>query len=248
MPTTATTTAEPRLTARLAAETVGTFWLVLAGCGTAVLAGDEVGFLGVALAFGLAVLTMAYAVGHVSGGHFNPAVTIGLAVGRRFGWKDVPAYVAAQVVGASIAAGILFVIASGRDGFSASDGFATNGYGASSPGGYDLLAAAVTEVVLTALFVYIILGVTHHRAPVGFAPLAIGLALTLIHLISIPVTNTSVNPARSLGVAWFDTAALGQVWLFVVAPIAGAVIAGLTFAAVTGNHRDRDDIAGVETA
>ncbi|MDQ1104116.1 aquaporin Z [Nocardioides zeae] len=244
-PTPARAEAAPaRLGPRLAAETVGTFWLVLAGCGTAVLAGEQVGYLGVALAFGLAVLTMAYAVGHVSGGHFNPAVTLGLAVARRFEWRDVPAYVAAQLVGASVAGGLLYVVASGRDGFSVADGFATNGFGDRSPEGYTLLAAAVTEVVLTAVFVFVILGVTDRRAPVGFAPLAIGLTLTAVHLVSIPVTNTSVNPARSLGVAWFDTAALGQSWLFVVAPLAGAAIAGLAYAVTTGVDRRDVDVDG----
>ena len=233
----AATTAATPTTARLAAETFGTFWLVLVGCGTAVLAGDEVGYLGIALAFGLAVLTMAYAVGSISGGHFNPAVTVGLAVGKRFAWQDVPAYVAAQVVGGSIAATILYVVASGRDGFTTADGFATNGYGAHSPDGYSLLAAAVIEIVLTAMFVFVILGVTDRRAPAGFGPLAIGLTLTAIHLVSIPVTNTSVNPARSLAVAWFNGDALGQVWLFVLAPIVGAVLAGLVYGRSTAEDR-----------
>ncbi len=181
---------------RLAAELFGTFWLVLGGCGTAVLAGSIVKNEGVALAFGLTVVTMAYAVGHISGGHFNPAVTIGLATARRFDWREVPAYVVTQIVGAIIAAAVLFVIASGIDGFNAGEsGFATNGYGDHSPGGYSLLAVLVCEIVLTAFFLYVILGVTDTQAPKGFAPLAIGLALTLIHLISIPVSNTSVNPA-----------------------------------------------------
>ncbi len=220
---------------RLAAELFGTFWLVLGGCGTAVLASYNVKFLGVALAFGLTVLTMAYAVGHVSGGHFNPAVTIGLATGRRFEWREVPAYVVTQIVGAILAAAVLFVIASGKDGFSASDGFATNGYGEHSPDGYTLLAVLVTEVVLTAFFLYVILGVTDTRAPKGFAPLAIGLALTLIHLISIPVSNTSVNPARSIGPALFAGGdALVQLWAFLVAPVVGALIAGATYAGLFG--------------
>ncbi|MDN4161973.1 aquaporin Z [Nocardioides abyssi] len=229
---------------RLAAEALGTFVLVLMGCGSAVLAAgfvsDDVhlgiGFLGVSLAFGLAVLTMAYAVGHVSGGHFNPAVTVGLAMGRRFAWRDAPAYVVAQVVGAVAAAAVLWVVASGRDGFSASaSGFATNGYGDRSPGGYSLLAALVLEVVLTAVFLYVILGVTDTRAPKGFAPLAIGMSLTLIHLVSIPVTNTSVNPARSLGPALFAGGdALAQLWLFLLAPVLGALIAGATYALVAG--------------
>jgi aquaporin Z len=187
----------------------------------------------------LTVLTMAYAVGHVSGGHFNPAVTIGIAVGRRFPWKDVPAYVVTQVVAGVVAAAVLFVVASGKAGFDAgTSGFAANGYGDHSPGGYGLVAALVTEVVLTGFFLYVILGATDGRAPVGFAPIAIGLALTLIHLISIPVTNTSVNPARSTGVALFtDSWALGQLWLFWVAPLIGAALAGATYAMITGERR-----------
>jgi aquaporin Z len=231
--------------ARIGAEFLGTFWLVFAGCGAAVLAGvvltpDKVpvgiGYLGVALAFGLTVLTMAFAVGHVSGGHFNPAVTIGLAVAKRIEWKWVPTYIVTQIVAASAAGAVLLAIASGKDGFSAHDsGFASNGYGDRSPGGYSLLACAIVEIVLTAFFLYVILGATDDRAPKGFAPIAIGLALTLIHLVGIPVTNTSVNPARSLGVAWFaGGSALGQVWLFIVAPIVGAAIAGISYAAITG--------------
>jgi aquaporin Z len=220
---------------RLAAELFGTFWLVLGGCGTAVLAGSVVKNGGVALAFGLTVLTMAYAVGHISGGHFNPAVTIGLATGKRFDWREVPAYVVAQIVGAVIAAAVLFVIASGIDSFHASDGFATNGYGDHSPGGYSLLAVIVCEIVLTAFFLYVILGVTDTAAPKGFAPLAIGLALTLIHLVSIPVSNTSVNPARSIGPALFAGGdALAQLWVFLVAPVVGALIAGATYASLFG--------------
>ena len=221
---------------RLAAELFGTFWLVLGGCGTAVLAGSEVGFLGVSFAFGLTVLTMAYAVGHVSGGHFNPAVTVGLATARRFAWREVPAYVVTQVVGAIAAAAVLFLIANGVDGFDAQEsGFATNGYGDHSPGGYSLLAVLVTEVVLTAFFLYVILGVTDTRAPKGFAPLAIGLSLTLIHLVSIPVSNTSVNPARSIGPALFVGGdALVQLWAFLVAPVVGALVAGATYAALFG--------------
>jgi aquaporin Z len=227
------------MSARLGAEFLGTFWLVLGGCGTAVLAATfpdvGVGLLGVALAFGLTVVTMAYAVGAVSGGHFNPAVTVGLATGRRFAWKDVPAYVITQVIAAAAAATVLYVIASGKAGFDAkASGFAANGYGDHSPGGYSLLAALVCEIVLTAFFLYVILGSTDVRAPAGFAPLAIGLALTLIHLISIPVTNTSVNPARSTGVALFtDAWALQQLWLFWLAPIVGAVLAGGTYALIT---------------
>ncbi len=232
----------PTLQARLASEFVGTFWLVLGGCGTAVLAAAfpdvGVGLLGVALAFGLTVLTMAYAVGHVSGAHFNPAVTIGLAMGSRFNWRTVPHYVVAQLLGATVAATVLFIVASGKDGFNAqASGFAANGYGDHSPGGYSLLAALIIEVVLTAFFLYVILGATDGRAPAGFAPIAIGLALTLIHLISIPVTNTSVNPARSTGVAFFAGSwALGQLWLFWVAPIAGALIAGATYRIITGEQ------------
>ncbi len=238
-------TLPPTTAQRLSAEVLGTFVLVLGGCGSAVLAATfltedgtslGIGFVGVSLAFGLSVLVMAYAVGHVSGGHFNPAVTLGLAAAGRFAWRDTPAYVGAQVVGAIAAAAVLFVVASGREGFSASEsGFASNGYGDRSPGGYGLLAALVIELVLTAVFLYVILGVTDTRAPKGFAPLAIGLALTLIHLVSIPVTNTSVNPARSIGPALFAGGdALGQLWLFLVAPVAGALLAGFTYAVLLG--------------
>lgn len=234
--------------ARIGAEFLGTFWLVFAGCGAAILAGvvlntDQVsvgiGYLGVALAFGLTVLTMAFAVGHVSGGHFNPAVTIGLAIAKRIEWKWVPSYIITQIVAASAAGAVLFVIASGKSGFSAVDsGFASNGYGDRSPNHYSLLACAVVEIVLTAFFLYVILGATDDRAPKGFAPIAIGLALTLCHLVGIPVTNTSVNPARSIGVAWFaGGAALAQVWLFIVAPIAGAALAGFTYTKITGAHK-----------
>ena len=223
------------MTRRLAAEFFGTFWLVFGGCGAAVLAAGVpvvgIGYLGVALAFGLTVLTMAYAVGHISGGHFNPAVTVGLAAGRRFDWKDVPAYVTTQVVAAIVAAGVLFVVANGASGFDAhKSGFATNGYGDRSPGGYSLLACLVIEVLLTAFFVYIILGVTDTRAPKGFAPLGIGLTLTVIHLVSIPVTNTSVNPARSIGPALFaGSGAISQLWLFILAPTVGGLVAGATY-------------------
>ncbi len=236
---------------RLGAEFLGTFWLVFAGCGAAVLASSfpdvGIGFLGVALAFGLSVLTMAYAVGHVSGGHFNPAVTVGLAVGRRFGWREVPAYVITQVVAAIVAAFVLWVIASGKDGFDASEsGFASNGYGDHSPDGYSLLACLVTEVVLSAFFLYVILGSTDTRAPRGFAPIAIGLSLTLIHLVSIPVTNTSVNPARSIGPALFAGGdAIGQLWLFLVAPLAGAAIAGVTYRLIVD---EGTDVAPLEVA
>lgn len=237
------------LSSRLAAEFLGTFVLVLGGAGSAVLAAKVVsdgtinmgiGFLGVALAFGLTVLVMAYAVGHISGGHFNPAVTLGAVLAGRIDVRSVAPYMVTQVVGASAAGLVLFVIASGKDGFDAvASGFATNGYGERSPDGYSLLAALVTEVVLTAVFLYVILGSTDSRAPQGFAPLAIGLSLTLIHLVSIPVTNTSVNPARSLGVAWFAGAgALGQVWLFIVAPLAGAAIAGISYRVMFPNTED----------
>lgn len=214
----------------LAAEFFGTFWLVFGGCGSAVLAAAfpelGIGFAGVALAFGLTVLTMAYAVGGISGGHFNPAVSLGLAIADRFAWKDLIPYWIAQLVGAVAAAAVLYAIASGKPGFEAG-GFASNGYGELSPGGYSLQAALLIEVVLTAGFLVVILGSTSHAAPVGFAPLTIGFALTLIHLIAIPVTNTSVNPARSTGVALFATTdALGQLWLFWVAPLVGAVIGG----------------------
>jgi aquaporin Z len=226
------------LTRRLAAEAFGTFWLVLGGCGSAVIAGEVIGVAGVALAFGLTVLTMAYAVGHVSGGHFNPAVTVGLATARRFDWKDVPGYVGAQVVGAIVASLVLFVIANGVDGFSASEsGFASNGYGDHSPAGYSLLAVIVAELVLTAFFLYIILGATDTRAPKGLAPIAIGLALTLIHLVSIPVSNTSVNPARSLGPALFAGGdALAQLWVFLLVPTLGGLVAGATYGLLFGDR------------
>lgn len=219
---------------RLGAEFLGTFWLVFGGCGSAVLAAAfptlGIGFAGVALAFGLTVLTMAYAVGHISGAHFNPAVTIGLWAGGRFPAADIVPYVVIQVIGGIAAAGVLYLIASGKAGFDLAGGFASNGYGAHSPGGYELSSALIAEVVLTFFFLQVILGSTHGRAPAGFAPLAIGLALTLIHLISIPVTNTSVNPARSTGPAIFVGGwALGQLWLFWVAPIIGALLSGLVY-------------------
>jgi aquaporin Z len=230
------------LAKKAAAEFIGTFWLVLGGCGSAVLAAKfpdtGIGFLGVALAFGLTVLTMAYAVGHISGGHFNPAVTIGLYTARRVPAADVTPYVIAQVLGAIAGAGVLYIIASGKAGFSLADGFATNGYAAHSPGGYSLLACLVAEVILTFMFLMIILGITDRRAPQGFAPLAIGLALTLIHLISIPVTNTSVNPARSTGPALFAGGwAISQLWLFWLAPLIGAILAGLIYPALSGEAR-----------
>ena len=216
---------------KLAAEFFGTFWLVLGGCGSAVLACNfpdaGIGFLGVSLAFGLTVLTMAYTVGHISGGHFNPAVSFGLWAGGKFSMKDLPGYIMAQVIGGIAAGGVLLLIASGNADFSLDGGFASNGYGEHSPGGYSMMACLITEVVLTAMFLLVILGSTDKKAPAGFAPIAIGLCLTLIHLISIPVTNTSVNPARSLGVAIFAGGwAISQVWLFWVAPIVGAIIGG----------------------
>jgi aquaporin Z len=211
---------------KLSAEFFGTFWLVFGGCGSAVLAAGfpelGIGFVGVSLAFGLTVLTMAYAVGHISGGHFNPAVSLGLAVSGRFAWAELPGYWGAQVVGGLVAALVLYLIASGAPGWAAG-GFASNGYGTLSPGGYGLTSAFLIEFVLTAFFLLIILGATSVRAPAGFAPIAIGLGLTLIHLISIPVTNTSVNPARSTAVALFaETGAVGQLWLFWLAPLLGA--------------------------
>jgi aquaporin Z len=216
---------------RATAEFFGTFWLVFGGCGSAVLAAAYptlgIGFAGVALAFGLTVLTMAFAIGHVSGCHLNPAVSVGLVVAKRFSIADLPAYVIAQVLGAVAGSGVLYLIASGKPGFTLG-GFASNGYGDHSPGGYSLLACFVAEVVLTAFFLLIILGATDERAPKGFAPIAIGLGLTLIHLISIPVTNTSVNPARSTGPAIFVGGwALGQLWLFWLAPIVGAALGGI---------------------
>ncbi|HEX7158216.1 MAG TPA: aquaporin Z [Edaphobacter sp.] len=220
------------LSKRALAEFFGTFWLVFGGCGSAVLAaafpGLGIGFLGVALAFGLTVLTMAFAIGHISGCHLNPAVSVGLVVGKRFPASELPAYVVAQVAGAIVASAVLYCIASGQRGFTVSAGFASNGYGVHSPGGYSLFACFVAEVVLTAFFLLVILGSTDERAPKGFAPIAIGLCLTLIHLISIPVTNTSVNPARSTGPALFVGGwALAQLWLFWVAPILGAILGGL---------------------
>lgn len=222
---------------KLAAEAFGTFWLVLGGCGSAVLAAGfpdvGIGFMGVALAFGLTVLTMAFAVGGISGGHFNPAVSVGLAVAGKFEWKDLPFYVAAQVVGGILGALVLYLIVSGKADFSGVGGFASNGYGEHSPGGYSMMSALIIEVVLTAFFLIIILGSTSKIAPAGFAPIAIGLCLTLIHLISIPVTNTSVNPARSTAVALFaDGWALQQLWLFWLAPIAGAALGAVLWKAL----------------
>jgi aquaporin Z len=222
---------------RLFAEFLGTFWLVFGGCGSAVLAAAfpelGIGFAGVALAFGLTVLTMAYAVGGISGGHFNPAVSVGLMMAGRFDAKNLVPYVIAQLVGAIVASTVLYLIVSGKADFAGIGGFATNGYGDASPGKYGLTSALIIEVVLTFMFLMIILGSTHGRVPAGFAPIAIGLALTLIHLISIPVTNTSVNPARSTGPALFvGGIALQQLWLFWVAPIVGAAIAGIVHKAM----------------
>ena len=227
---------------KLTAEFIGTFWLVLGGCGSAVLAAAfpdvGIGLLGVSLAFGLTVLTMAFAIGHISGCHLNPAVSIGLWAGGRFSTKDLIPYIIAQVVGAVAGAGVLYLIASGQEGFSLAGGFASNGYGAHSPGGYTMLAALVTEIVMTMMFLFIIMGATDKRAPQGFAPIAIGLGLTLIHLISIPVTNTSVNPARSTGVALFvGDWAVGQLWLFWAAPIIGAVLGALIYRFISDSQK-----------
>jgi aquaporin Z len=223
------------------AEFLGTFWLVLGGCGSAVLAAAfpnvGIGLLGVSLAFGLTVLTMAYAIGHISGCHLNPAVSVGLWAGGRFPANKLFPYVVAQVCGAIAAGAVLYIIASGTAGFDVSKGFASNGYGAHSPGGYSLLAAFVTETVMTMFFLLVILGATDKRAPVGFAPLPIGLALTLIHLVSIPVTNTSVNPARSTGVALFvGDWAIGQLWLFWLAPIVGALLGAVVYRLISSEE------------
>jgi len=236
------------LSNRVAAEFFGTFWLVLGGCGSAVLAaafpGVGIGLLGVSLAFGLTVLTMAYALGHVSGCHLNPAVSVGLVVGGRFRAADLLPYVIAQVAGAIAAAGVLYLIASGKAGFDVQGGLASNGYGEHSPGGYSLQSALVCEFVMTFMFLMIILGATDERAPSGFAPIAIGLGLTLIHLISIPVTNTSVNPARSTGPALFVGGwATAQLWAFWLAPLLGAAAAGVVYRLVSG---ERSYAAGIE--
>jgi aquaporin Z len=219
---------------KCAAEAIGTFWLTFAGCGSAVIASAfpevGIGLLGVSLAFGLTVLTMAYAIGHISGCHLNPAVTVGLWAGGRFPGKDIGPYIAAQVIGAIVAAAVLYAIASGAPGFDLAKGFAANGYGDHSPGKYTLFSALITEVVLTMMFLFIIMGATHGKAPVGFAPIAIGLALTLIHLVGIPVTNTSVNPARSTGPALFVGGwALAQLWLFWAAPMIGGMLGGMLY-------------------
>jgi aquaporin Z len=237
------------MTRKLVAEFIGTAWLVLGGCGSAVLAAAfpqlGIGFVGVSLAFGLTVLTMAYAIGHVSGCHLNPAVSVGLWVGGRFKTSDLLPYIVAQVLGAIAGAALLYLIASGKAGFDVHAGFASNGYADHSPGGYSLVAALVCEVVLTFGFLFVILGSTHGNAPRGFAPIAIGLCLTLIHLISIPVTNTSVNPARSTGVALFAGGwALQQLWLFWVAPLVGAALAGLAYHWVGGDEPKPVDVKG----
>jgi aquaporin Z len=236
---------------KLSAEFIGTLWLVLGGCGSAVLAAAfpnvGIGLLGVSLAFGLTVLTMAYAVGHISGAHFNPAVTLGLWAGKRFPVNEILPYIVAQVLGAIVGAGILYVIASGKAGFTTASGFAANGFGDNSPGKYALLACLVTEVVMTFFFLIVILGSTHNRAPKGFAPIAIGLGLTLIHLISIPVTNTSVNPARSTGPALFVGGwAISELWLFWIAPILGALLAGFFYNWLIGDDKGEPDIVGDE--
>ncbi len=235
---------------KLTAEFVGTFWLVFGGCGSAVLAAAYpelgIGFVGVSLAFGLTVLTMAYAVGGISGGHFNPAVSLGLALGKRFGWGELLPYWGAQLLGSFTAAGMLYLVASGTAGFEAG-GFASNGYGELSPGGYSMTAALVIEIVLTAGFLIVILGSTSAKAPAGFAPISIGLALTLIHLISIPVTNTSVNPARSTSVAFYaDTAAVPQLWLFWVAPLIGAAIGAFIWSFLLSPDESLENIGGTE--
>ncbi len=233
---------------KLGAEAFGTFWLVFGGCGSAVLAAGfpelGIGFAGVSLAFGLTVLTMAYAVGGISGGHFNPAVSLGLALGNRFSWGDLIPYWVAQLFGSFVAAGCLFVIASGMDGWSAG-GFASNGFGDLSPGGYSMTAALMIEIILTAGFLIVILGSTSKAVPGGFAPISIGLSLTLIHLISIPVTNTSVNPARSTSVAFYaETGAVSQLWLFWVAPLIGAAIGALIWRYILSPGETLEDIGG----
>ncbi len=230
------------LSKRAIAEFIGTFWLVFGGCGSAVLAaafpGLGIGFLGVAFAFGLTLLTMAYAIGHISGCHINPAVSVGLAVGRRFPASELPAYIAAQVAGAIVAGAALYGIASGKAGFDLAAGFASNGYGAHSPGGYSLVACLIAEAVLTLMFVLIILGATDARAPQGFAPIAIGLALMVANLVAIPVTNASINPARSTGPAVFVGGwAVGQLWLFWAAPLIGGIVAGIVYPIVFGSAR-----------
>ena len=228
---------------RLGAEAIGTFWLVLGGCGSAVLAAAfpevGIGLLGVSLAFGLTLLTMAFAIGHISGCHINPAVTVGLWAGGRFPAAEVLPYIVAQVVGGVVGAGVVYLVARGAPGFDIAGGLASNGYGAHSPGGYDLTSAVVSEVVMTLMFLVVIMGATDKRAPAGFAPIAIGLSLTLIHLISIPVTNTSVNPARSTGPALFVGGwALAQLWLFWVAPLVGGALGGIIYRRLLESSRD----------
>jgi aquaporin Z len=223
---------------KLSAEAIGTFWLTFGGCGSAVIAANfpqiGIGLVGVAFAFGLTLLTMAYAIGHVSGCHINPAVTVGLAAGGRFPASQIAPYVVAQVIGAIVGAALLYLIASGAPGFDIAKGFAANGYGQHSPGHYGLLSCFVTEIVMTMMFLFIIMGSTHGKAPVGFAPIPIGLGLTLIHLVSIPVTNTSVNPARSIGPALFAGSwAIGQLWLFIVAPLIGGVLGGIIYRSIS---------------
>jgi aquaporin Z len=223
---------------KLSAEAIGTFWLTFGGCGSAVIAANfpqiGIGLVGVAFAFGLTLLTMAYAIGHVSGCHINPAVTVGLAAGGRFPASQIAPYVVAQVIGAIVGAALLYLIASGAPGFDIAKGFAANGYGQHSPGHYGLLSCFVTEIVMTMMFLFIIMGSTHGKAPVGFAPIPIGLGLTLIHLVSIPVTNTSVNPARSIGPALFAGSwAIGQLWLFIVAPLIGGVLGGVIYRSIS---------------
>jgi aquaporin Z len=237
---------------RALAEFMGTFWLVFGGCGSAVLAAAfpnvGIGLLGVSFAFGLTVLTMAYAIGHISGCHLNPAVSVGLVAGKRFPASELPAYIMAQVCGGILGAGVLYIIASGKAGFDLSGGFASNGYGANSPGGYSLAACLTAETVLTFMFLMIILGATDRRAPQGFAPIAIGLGLTLIHLIGIPVTNLSVNPARSTGPAVFVGGwALHQLWMFWLAPIVGAIVAGVAYHGLAA-ERKADEIGTAATA
>jgi aquaporin Z len=237
------------MTRKLLAEFIGTAWLVLGGCGAAVLAAAfpqlGIGFVGVSFAFGLTVLTMAFAIGHVSGCHLNPAVSVGLWAGGRFPAAGLPGYIVAQVLGGVAGAGILYLIASGHAGFDVHAGFASNGYGEHSPGGYSMVSALVCEVVMTFAFLFVILGSTHGRAPAGFAPIAIGLCLTLIHLISIPVTNTSVNPARSTAPALFAGGwAIEQLWLFWVAPIVGAVLAGFAYRAISPDDPAPADVTG----
>src|SRR5580658_5282727 len=239
------------LSRRCVAEFFGTFWLVLGGCGSAVLAAAfpslGIGFVGVAFAFGLTVLTMAYTIGHISGAHLNPAVTLGLVTGKRFPARDLIPYWIAQVVGAVVAAGVLYLIASGKEGFDTSGGFASNGYGLHSPGGYSLGACLLCEIVMTMFFLLVIMGSTDKRVPNGFAPIAIGLGLTLIHLISIPVTNTSVNPARSTGPALFVGGwALGQLWLFWVAPLIGGALGGILYHTIFSEYKELPVLSALE--